>query len=246
MEPALSPVGSGLEPAAQRPLQLSRSAAGAGRRNSRCGTTARAGCSPIRARCRAGDILTVKIEINDRAKLQEQNPSAAAPPARTLGAGVTFEWDGTGSSGQRRRRHRAPAPTPRRRRDEALGKHRAVGRRRRHRSAAQRQSDDPGLAGSARQRRARILTIAGIVRPSDIGAREHHLLRAHRRGAHLLWRPRPPDRGPAAALRPAGPRSASCLSRAGRWRKPSHGERRTGRRRRKDLRWSSRSPCCWR
>ena len=49
----------------------------------------------------------------------------------------------------------------------------------------------------------RQLTVAGIVRPYGHLPQQHDLLRPYRRGAHLLWRPRPRERCPATDLGPA-------------------------------------------
>ena len=75
--------------------------------------------------------------------------------------------------------HRPPGTNP------------GFGRRRRHRSAAQRQSGHQRLAGSAGE-----LRIAPAHRRRHRAAlrhlaRQHDRLRPHRRGAHLLWRARP-------------------------------------------------------
>src|SRR6185369_2964954 len=91
----------------------------------------------------AGDILTVLISINDRAKLKnesERNRTAK----RTLGLGGSFDVDGTGSSAK------AAGVT------DVLPNGNLM------------------ITGSQEVRvnaELRILTIAGVVRPSDIGAR---------------------------------------------------------------------------
>jgi flagellar L-ring protein precursor FlgH len=58
----------------------------------------------------------------------------------------------------------------------------------------------------------RILNVAGIVRPQDVDFRQTDLLRQDRRGAHFVWRPRPPDGNAAAAMGTAGRRPASRRS----------------------------------
>ena len=152
--PALSPVGAGLAAERASVYNYPELAGAAGQerfslwddRQSRLFTDPRA--------LSAGDILTVLITINDRAKLQER---VGAQPHRQAALGSaarsTIEWDGVGSSGSVDGSVNSATPTAGRRRDEALGKHRAVDRRRGHRSAAQRQSGDQRLAGSPRQRR---------------------------------------------------------------------------------------------
>ena len=59
----------------------------------------------------------------------------------------------------------------------------------------------------------RIVNVAGVVRPARHHQGEHHRLRPHRRGAHLLRRPRAHERGAAAGLgSPALRRRETLLS----------------------------------
>ena len=81
-EPALSPVGSGLEPASAGRLPVSERAIRAGKRfslwndrQSRLFTDPRA-LSP-------GDILTVRIEINDRARFKNKSDRSRTAAARS-------------------------------------------------------------------------------------------------------------------------------------------------------------------
>jgi len=96
VEPALSPVGAGLEGAAPPPLYAGYPAPPQKRfslwndRQSRLFTDPRA-LSP-------GDILTVKIRINDRARFKNESERSRTA-RRSLGGALDYEWDGIGSGG---------------------------------------------------------------------------------------------------------------------------------------------------
>ena len=152
------------------------------------------------------------ISINDRAKLKNESQRNRTAK-RTLGLGGSFDVDGDGTSANVEGDISSETDT------DGTG------------DMTRSESIDLSVAavvtevlpngnlminGSQEVRvnaELRILTIAGIVRPTDIGALEHDPLRPHRRGAGLLWRPRPADRGAAAALRPADPRHRPAVLR---------------------------------
>ncbi len=97
VEPALSPVGSGLDPVAPQtagygtyPTPPVKRFSLWNDRQSRLFTDPRA-LSP-------GDILTVRIRINDRAKFKNESERSRTAD-RTLGGDIAFEWEGLGSSG---------------------------------------------------------------------------------------------------------------------------------------------------
>ena len=167
-EPALSPVGSGLEPASQAAYQYPSAPSAPVKRfslwndrQSRLFTDPRA-LSP-------GDILTVKIEINDRARFKNESERNRVSN-RTLAAGLDFEWDGVGTGGAlagdvgSTTSSSGTGATERSERIEL--------------SVAAVVTDvlpngNLVIKGSQEVRvnaEMRILTIAGIVRPSDIGA----------------------------------------------------------------------------
>lgn len=96
-EPALSAVGSGLEPTAQSLYQYPQTPRQAPRkfslwddRQSKLFTDPRA-LSP-------GDILTVKIRINDRARFKNDS-ERDRKVSRTLGMGLDFGWNGVSQDG---------------------------------------------------------------------------------------------------------------------------------------------------
>ena len=98
-EPALSPVGSGLDAVAPPPQNASYDAYPSppvkrfslwNDRQSRRFTDPRA-LSP-------GDILTVRISINDRAKFNNESQRSRTAD-RSIGRDLVFDWDGVGSSG---------------------------------------------------------------------------------------------------------------------------------------------------
>jgi len=95
-EPALSPVGSGLAPSQatfqypQPPAQPVKRFSLWDDRQKRLFTDARA-LAP-------GDILTVKIEINDRARFKNES-DRDRKVGRTLGMGMNFGWNGAKQGG---------------------------------------------------------------------------------------------------------------------------------------------------
>ena len=96
VEPALSPVGAGLA-AAPPPVEYAGYPAPPQKRfslwndrQSRLFTDPRA-LSP-------GDILTVRIKINDRARFKNESDRRRIS-SRSLGGAVDYEWEGVGSSG---------------------------------------------------------------------------------------------------------------------------------------------------
>jgi flagellar L-ring protein precursor FlgH len=97
VEPALSPVGAGLEGAPPPPVEYAGYPAPPQKRfslwndrQSRLFTDPRA-LSP-------GDILTVRINISDRARFKNESDRSRTA-SRSLGAALDYEWDGVGSSG---------------------------------------------------------------------------------------------------------------------------------------------------
>lgn len=97
VEPTLSPVGSGLAGATPPPPQDAGYPAPPQKRfslwndrQSRLFTDPRA-LSP-------GDILTVRISINDRARFKNESDRQRTS-SRSLGGAIEYEWDGVGSEG---------------------------------------------------------------------------------------------------------------------------------------------------
>lgn len=97
VEPALSPVGAGLEGAPPTPVEYAGYPAPPQKRfslwndrQSRLFTDPRA--------LSMGDILTVRIKINDRARFKNESDRSRTA-SRSLGAALDYEWDGVGSSG---------------------------------------------------------------------------------------------------------------------------------------------------
>src|SRR5690606_25743817 len=100
VEPALSPVGAGLVGAAPPPVEYAGYPAPPQKRfslwndrQSRLFTDPRA-LSP-------GDILTVRIKINDRARFKNESDRSRTS-SKSLGAALDYQWDGVGSSGDRK------------------------------------------------------------------------------------------------------------------------------------------------
>ena len=96
-EPALSPVGSGIEGGSVSVYQYPETPAKPVKRfslwddrQSRLFTDPRA--------LRAGDILTVNIKINDRARFKNQNDRSRTA-SRTLGFDANVGWDGSSTGG---------------------------------------------------------------------------------------------------------------------------------------------------
>jgi flagellar L-ring protein precursor FlgH len=97
VEPALSPVGSGLASAPPPPVEYAGYPAPPEKRfslwndrQSRLFTDPRA--------LSTGDILTVRIKINDRARFKNESDRRRTA-SRSLGGAIDYEWDGVGSSG---------------------------------------------------------------------------------------------------------------------------------------------------
>src|SRR5690606_30398387 len=95
-EPALSPVGSGINAGAQVAYEYPETPAQPVRRfslwhdrQSRLFTDPR----PLST----GDILTVKIEINDRAKFKNESDRSRTA-TRSLGLGISGDWNGASAS----------------------------------------------------------------------------------------------------------------------------------------------------
>ena len=167
-EPALSPVGSGIGDGGATPYSYPEPPARPVKkfslwddRQSRLFTDPRA--------LRQGDILTVNIKLNDKANFKNQNDRSRTA-ARKLGYDVTLGWDGKSTSGKG---------------DGALSSSTET-----NADGEIKRSEDIELnvaavvtdvlpngnlmiRGSQEVRvnyELRVLTIAGMVRPSDIGA----------------------------------------------------------------------------
>ena len=168
-EPALSPVGSGLDqrrrprPQATTPTRqppVKRFSLW-NDRQSRLFTDPRA-LSP-------GDILTVRIKINDRAKFKNESERSRTAD-RSLGGDLAFDWDGVGDRRQRRRQHRFEDHRP-----PATARPRVPRTSSCSVAAVVIEVLPNGnliIKGSQEVRvnaELRILTIGGIVRPYDIG-----------------------------------------------------------------------------
>jgi flagellar L-ring protein FlgH len=167
-EPALSPVGGGTEPASQAAYQYPDAPAAPLKRfslwndrQSRLFTDPRA--------LSAGDILTVRIEINDKARFKNESERNRST-LRSLGGGADLTWFGVGTAGEAEADIGSSTSTTgagATARSETL-----------ELSVAAVVTDvlpngNLIIEGSQEVRvnaELRILTIAGIVRPSDIGA----------------------------------------------------------------------------
>lgn len=167
-EPAMSDVGAGLEPASEAAYRYPQTPAQAPRRfslwndrQSRLFTDPRA--------LQPGDILTVEIEINDKASFKNKSDRKRTA-SRTLGLGGKYDVDGVGgeagASGD-------IGSTTETKGDGATVRSEDI----RLRVAAVVTDVLPNgnlvIRGSQEVRvnyEMRVLTIAGIVRPSDIGA----------------------------------------------------------------------------
>lgn len=167
-EPVLSPVGADVDVAAtgstefvdNRPPQARRYSLW-NDRQSRLFTDPRA-LSP-------GDILTVKIKINDRARFKNESERSRTT-SRSLGLDGEFEWDGVGSGGSAEGEIGSKTSTTG---DGATERSEALDLL----VAAVVTDVMPNgnliIKGSQEVRvnaELRILTIAGLVRPQDIGA----------------------------------------------------------------------------
>lgn len=166
-EPALSPVVAGLDPAEASPAEYAEYPSPPVKRfslwndrQSRLFTDPRA-LSP-------GDLLTVRIRINDRAKFKNESDRSRTA-SRSLGGALEYEWDGVGSGGtadgsiDSKTKFAGDGATERSENLELL--------------VAAVVTDvlangNLVIRGSQEVRvnaELRILTIAGIVRPTDIG-----------------------------------------------------------------------------
>jgi flagellar L-ring protein precursor FlgH len=167
-EPALSPVGSGIgdgasgpytypEPPASRPKKFSLW----DDRQSRLFTDPRA--------LRAGDILTVNIKLNDKANFKNQNDRSRTA-ARKLGYDISLGWGKASTSGKGDAGLTSDTSTNadgeiKRSEDIALNVAAVV--------TEVLPNGNLMIRGSQEVRvnyELRVLTIAGMVRPSDIGA----------------------------------------------------------------------------
>jgi flagellar L-ring protein precursor FlgH len=167
-EPALSPVGSGINTGGaqvaydypETPSQPVRRFSLWNDRQSRLFTDPRA--------LSKGDILTVKIEINDRAKFKNESDRSRTA-SRTLGLGISGDWNGAsagasgkGDIGSKTATNGAGATS--RSENIELSVAAVV--------TEVLPNGNMLISGSQEVRvnaEVRILTIAGIVRPSDIG-----------------------------------------------------------------------------
>ena len=167
-EPTLSPVGSGIAEtgnAAYRypetpPPPVKRFSLWDDRQ-SRLFTDPRA--------LRAGDILTVKIKINDRAKFKNQNDRSRTA-SRTLGFGADLGWDKWSTSGKGKGSLDSKTETNA---DGAIERSESLDLNVAAVVTDVLPNGNLMIKGSQEVRvnyELRVLTIAGIVRPSDIGA----------------------------------------------------------------------------
>jgi flagellar L-ring protein precursor FlgH len=167
-EPALSPVGSGIEGGSTSVYRYPETPSAPVRkfslwddRQSRLFTDPRA--------LREGDILTVKIKINDRAKFKNQNDRSRTA-SRSLGFGADLGWDGSSTSGKGKGSLDSSTKTNA---DGATERSESIEL---NVAAVVTEALPNGnlmIKGSQEVRvnaELRVLTIAGIVRPSDIGA----------------------------------------------------------------------------
>ncbi len=97
VEPALSPVGAGLEGAPPPPVEYAGYPAPPQKRFSLWNDRQSRLLTDPRA-LSTGDILTVRIKINDRARFKNESDRKRTA-SRSLGGAVEYEWDGVGSSG---------------------------------------------------------------------------------------------------------------------------------------------------
>ena len=167
-EPALSPVGGGPEPASQAAYQYPDAPAAPLKRfslwndrQSRLFTDPRA--------LSAGDILTVRIEIDDKARFENESERNRST-SRSLGGGADLTWFGVGTAGEAEADIGSSTST--------TGAGATARSEKLELSVAAVVTDvlpngNLIIQGSQEVRvnaELRILTIAGIVRPSDIGA----------------------------------------------------------------------------
>jgi flagellar L-ring protein precursor FlgH len=166
--PALSPVGSGLEPASATAHAYPEPPAPPVKRFSLWSDEQSQLFKDARA-LSVGDIMTVNISINDRATLNNESDRTRTSN-RTFGTGGAFEWEGIGSSGS------ADFDLSSRTNSTGSGATARSENIRLQVAAVVTEVLPNGnlvIRGSQEVRvnyELRILTIAGIVRPSDIGA----------------------------------------------------------------------------
>ncbi|HEY4193821.1 MAG TPA: flagellar basal body L-ring protein FlgH [Mesorhizobium sp.] len=167
-EPALSPVGSGIEGGATSVYRYPETPAAPVRkfslwddRQSRLFTDPRA--------LREGDILTVKIKINDRAKFKNQNDRSRTA-SRSLGFDADLGWDSYKTSGKGSGSLDSSTKTNA---DGATERSESIELNVAAVVTEVLPNGNLMIKGSQEVRvnaELRVLTIAGIVRPSDIGA----------------------------------------------------------------------------
>ncbi|TPJ44269.1 flagellar basal body L-ring protein FlgH [Mesorhizobium sp. B2-5-4] len=167
-EPALSPVGSGIGSDGAAPYSYPQPPATPVKkfslwddRQSRLFTDPRA--------LREGDILTVRIKLNDKANFKNQNDRSRTA-ARKLGYDVTLGWEGSSTSGKGDAGLSSSTET------NADGEIKRSENLELNVAAVVTEVLPNGnlmIRGSQEVRvnyELRVLTIAGMVRPSDIGA----------------------------------------------------------------------------
>jgi flagellar L-ring protein precursor FlgH len=167
-EPALSPVGSGIEGGSASVYRYPESPSKPVKkfslwndRQSRLFTDPRA--------LREGDILTVKIRFNDRAKFKNQNDRSRTA-SRSLGFGADLGWDSYKTSGKGSGSLDSKTETNA---DGAIERSEALDLDVAAVVTAVLPNGNLMIKGSQEVRvnaELRVLTIAGIVRPADIGA----------------------------------------------------------------------------
>jgi flagellar L-ring protein precursor FlgH len=167
-EPALSPVGSGIETGSVAAYRYPEAPAKPVKRfslwndrQSRLFTDPRA--------LQVGDILTVKIKINDRARLKNQNDRSRTSK-RALGFGANLGWDDFSTSGKGAASIDSKTETNA---DGAIERSENLDLNVAAVVTDVLPNGNLMIRGSQEVRvnaELRVLTIAGIVRPSDIGA----------------------------------------------------------------------------
>lgn len=167
-EPALSPVGAGIEGGGTSVYQYPQTPSAPVKkfslwddRQSRLFTDPRA--------LREGDILTVRIKINDRAKFKNQNDRSRTA-SRSLGFGADLGWDSYKTSGKGTGSLNSDTKTNA---DGAIERSETIELNVAAVVTEVLPNGNLVIKGSQEVRvnaELRVLTIAGIVRPSDIGA----------------------------------------------------------------------------
>jgi flagellar L-ring protein precursor FlgH len=167
-EPALSPVGSGIEDGSTSVYRYPETPSAPVRkfslwddRQSRLFTDPRA--------LREGDILTVRISINDKPKFKTQNDRSRTA-TRSLGFGADLGWDDYSTSGKGKGTLDSATKTNA---DGATERSESIDLNVAAVVTEVLPNGNLMIKGSQEVRvnaELRVLTIAGIVRPSDIGA----------------------------------------------------------------------------